>query len=118
MKSLARSLLIAVALATLCACKAVPMDPNAGELIASEGVRKIFAEEDWDAIEADGERIRCERHRRVGTHMVQRVCMTVAEWEARKRGTERVVYDRLNQPCVPVRSIGPEFKPHDTGCGE
>jgi hypothetical protein len=52
---------------------------NRGELTASEGVKKIFEDPNVDEVAA-GRKIRCVRHRRVGTHMITKTCMTVKEW--------------------------------------
>lgn len=106
----------------LAGCKAVPVDLNHGELVASEGVRKIFEEENVDAVEA-GERVRCERRRRTGTHMVQRLCMTIDEWDEHYRRIREVAYNRLNQPCIPSQIAAPAEpglaggRTADSGCG-
>lgn len=94
-----RIMLVWVAL-MLAGCKTVPENVNEGELVVSEGVKKLFAESGVDAKEA-GERIRCERHRIVGTHLIKRVCMTWEEWEAiRKNAQFQVRRDRIrNQAC-------------------
>jgi hypothetical protein len=88
---------------TLAACKAVPVDHNRGELIASEGVKAIFEEtEEGDEIRVTrGDNIRCERQRRVGTHLINKVCMTKDEWDLRERKTRDVTRRfREGRPCV------------------
>jgi len=101
MRSIPCLTLLAV-LVHLSGCSIVPPDVNRGELVASAGVRQIFEDGELDAIEA-GERVRCERQRRVGTHRVTRLCMTIAEWEDHDRRLQETLRQRemLNR-CVPT----------------
>ncbi|MEM9531116.1 MAG: hypothetical protein AAGA23_09355 [Pseudomonadota bacterium] len=81
----------------LSACQTVPVDNTQGELIASEGVRQYFAENEnvGEIVVNNDSDIRCVRNRRVGTHMVVRVCRTKAEWDELRRGTEQQQRRRL-----------------------
>ena len=53
-----------------------------GELVVSLGVRRLFEDPEVEQLIAgvDNE-IKCVRERRVGTHMVMRVCRTKGEWK-------------------------------------
>ena len=92
-----------IAIVGLAGCQSVPENVNRGELVASAGVRAMFEDPGIDAVEA-GERVRCERYRRVGTHLIQRVCMTMEEWELKERHTQEEVRDLYEtSPCINVQ---------------
>ena len=99
---------------------------NHGELTASEGVKKFFNDEELKQIIA-GMQIKCVRHRRVGTHLISKTCMTVDEWAIRKRETRENQHDNFSiGGCVASSSpVGGEFMNSDvlgalipTGCGD
>ncbi|MFK7954632.1 MAG: hypothetical protein AB8B96_00925 [Lysobacterales bacterium] len=87
----------------LAACQSVPLDStlNGHELVASAGVMDYFADPSVSEVEAR-ENIVCRRHRRVGTHMISKVCMTRDEWEFRARRTQEVQEGRMSPGCQPV----------------
>jgi hypothetical protein len=91
---------IATLVLMLSACKSVPENLNSGELIASAGVRAFFDDPNVDAVEA-GSKISCKRERRVGTHMIFKVCMTKEEWKDRELAT-RDMHRRYREtnPCT------------------
>lgn len=99
---------------------------NRGELTASEGVKQRFEDPDLQQLIASMQ-IKCVRHRRVGTHMISKTCMTVDEWAERKRATRENQQDNFSiGMCVPSATpVGGEFMNSDlfgalvpTGCGE
>ena len=52
-----------------------------GELVVSPGVRRLFDDPEVDQLIAGvGNEVKCIRERRVGTHMVMRICRTKDEW--------------------------------------
>ena len=99
---------------------------NRGELTASEGVKERFEDPDLEQLIA-GMQIKCVRHRRVGTHMIKKTCMTVDEWTIRKRETRENQQDNYSiGGCVPSSApVGGEYMNSDafgalvpTGCGD
>ncbi len=73
----------------LSACQSVPVDTNRGELVTSPGVQRYF-EQNQDVQEIvvkNDSDIKCVRERRVGTHMVTRICRTKVEWAALEEQT-------------------------------
>ena len=53
-----------------------------GDLVVSLGVRRLFDDPEVEQLVAgNGNDIKCVVERRVGTHMVMRVCRTRDEWE-------------------------------------
>lgn len=90
----------ALALLLMAGCAATPTDPNAGKLYASEGVRNILDEKGVDSLDTEEEpRIKCVREKILGSHRVQRTCMTVDEWDAREQDTQRDLYNRRRGTC-------------------
>ena len=59
-----------------------------GDLVVSLGVRRLFEDPEVDQLVAGVDNtVKCVRERRVGTHMVKRICRTKAEWDYLKRQT-------------------------------
>ena len=100
---------------------------NHGELTASEGVKKLFEDPGVDQIAA-GKQIKCVRHRRVGTHMISKTCMTIKEWAEFKRATRENHQDNFSVGlCGPSASTTQQgFSNNNalpgallpTGCGD
>ena len=81
-------------------CKAVPVDNSRGGLVVSRQVAEYFEDEEVDQLIAgQGNDIRCVRERRVGTHLVTRICRTKSEWADLHRQTQDAHRRRLNGPC-------------------
>ena len=61
-----------------------------GDLVVSAGVRRLFDDDpEVDQLVAGGDNdIKCIRERRVGTHMVKRICRTKGEWDYLKQQTK------------------------------
>ncbi|MFK7955512.1 MAG: hypothetical protein AB8B96_05405 [Lysobacterales bacterium] len=102
------SLLTSMALA-LSACQSVPVDTNRGALVTTPGVQRVF-EQNQDVQEIvvkDDSDIRCIRERRVGTHMVTRICRTKVEWAALEEQT-RYQHERrsIGGACGDTRGGG------------
>ena len=99
-------------------CTMVPPKQNAGDLITSEGVRKLFEENPgMDVLYADGSKVKCRQITRVGTHIHSRMCLTVEEWEERERALEKTKQRLLAGPCVPSAIDKPGAGRSGT-CGE
>lgn len=82
------------------ACTAVPVDQNRGELVVSKKVAQYFEDDEVDQLVAgQGNDIKCVRHRRVGTHLITRVCRTRQEWDDLHRETQETHRDRMMGPC-------------------
>lgn len=93
-------LYIALILLALAGCTATPVDHNQGQLYASEGVKKILDEEGVDSLDTEEEpRIKCVREKILGSHRIQKTCMTIDEWEARQEDTQRDLYNRRRGTC-------------------
>ncbi|MEM9533690.1 MAG: hypothetical protein AAGA23_22400 [Pseudomonadota bacterium] len=94
-------LTIAAASLLLAGCQSVPVDANqTGELVVSRGVAEYFEDEETDQVVAgQGNDIKCIRERRVGTHMVTRICRTKSEWAAMYRQTQDVHRRRMTGAC-------------------
>lgn len=101
-----RIALIAAALG-LSACTSVPLNSNivAHEIVASAGVMDYFSDPEVSSVEASGA-ITCRRHKRVGTHLITKVCMTNDEWQDRARRTRAMHQDRMSVGCMPVSNPG------------
>ncbi|MEM1091214.1 MAG: hypothetical protein AAF736_15355 [Pseudomonadota bacterium] len=103
-----RPLGVAMALALfvlLSGCKSVPLDSslNGYDLVASPGVMAYFSDPSVTALEV-GKNVVCRRHRRVGTHLMTKVCMTQEEYQDRTRHTQETHHDRMSPGCTPVAS--------------
>ncbi len=107
-KSLRYSLLGFLAL-TLAACQSVPVDTNHGELIASPGVKALFEQNEGinEIVVKDDSDLKCVRERRVGTHMVMRICRTKVEWQQLAEQT-RYQHERraIGGACGDTRGAG------------
>lgn len=93
----------------LSACQTIPADTNRGELITSPGVQRYFAENDNidEIVVKDDSDIRCVRERRVGTHMVMRVCRTKVEWKQLEELSRYQAERRsIGGPCGDTRAVG------------
>ncbi|MEM6576262.1 MAG: hypothetical protein AAF736_18440 [Pseudomonadota bacterium] len=102
-------LLAAVLAAGLTACQTVPVDTNKGELVASPGVQRYFAENEniGEIVVNNDSDIRCERQRKTGTHMVVRVCRTKLEWKQLEEQTRYQAERRLiGGACGDTRRAG------------
>ena len=75
-------------------------------VVVSDEVVGII-EEEGSAELIEDKRIKCRRTIRTGTHMVSRVCMTVAEWnEKREQAQDRMheLYRQTNRACAVRRN--------------
>ena len=92
----------ALVIGMLAACQTVPPNTAQGRLVASQGVIAYFDDpEVTQLIAGQGNDIKCERNRRVGTHLIVRVCRTRTEWEDLKRQTKENGQDtRLRIRCI------------------
>ena len=100
--------LVVLALCTLiCACANTgPVDPNRGNLIATEGVRQVFEDDTVDVAEAT-DRIKCRHVYRVGTHLIQRLCVTTDEETADEDRHRRYNLKYLDQ-ITRAKSVEPQ----------
>ncbi len=102
-------LLATLLVAGLTACQTVPVDTNKGELVASPGVQRYFAQNEniGEIVVNNDSDIRCERHRRTGTHMIVRVCRTKLEWKQLEEQTRYQQERRLiGGACGDTRGAG------------
>ena len=104
MKRLPLALVLGILLSA-CASQA-PINPNRGNLIATEGVRKIFEDESVDVAEAS-DQVRCRHVYRVGTHLTQRMCWTKEEQEADEARHRRYNLKYLDQ-ITRAKSVEPQ----------
>ncbi len=121
-----RQLLVWIALGALAGgCRSVPLNSNlqADQLLASPGVLAYFTDPDVDVVEASGN-ITCRRHRRVGTHLISKVCRTNDEWADLERKTRETHMDHRTAPiCVATEATGSYMRNGPgallpTGCGD
>lgn len=80
-------------------CKLVPPGASQGKFVASQGIKDMFADPEVDVIVDNGDRIRCERQKRLGTHFHTKVCMTVDEWQERKRRQRELQQKNMMGTC-------------------
>ncbi len=117
---------LAVAATLAAGCTVIPVDQHTGgEMILSPEVVRQFYDPEAEEIVATEDRVRCFRHKRVGTHMVTRTCMTVAEWDEQERLARETQQDRMTGPCGATLAPGREFMDSDvpmallpSTCGE
>ncbi|MCG8433297.1 MAG: hypothetical protein MJA83_04630 [Gammaproteobacteria bacterium] len=67
------------------------------DIYLSQGVVDIVDEEGQANLTGSDKRIKCQRTVRTGSHIVMRVCKTVAEWEAQRQANQSQMYDLYNQ---------------------
>lgn len=92
-------LLLLVIAVTFSGCTMVPPGASQGKFVASQGVRDMFDDPDVEVIVDNGDRIRCERQKRLGTHFHTKVCMTITEWEERKRRQRELQQKNMMAVC-------------------
>ena len=97
-----------------------------GDLTASKAVKEAFENPEVQQIIA-GMKIKCVRHRRVGTHLISKTCMSVDEWAKKTAETSDIFRNNYRiGMCAPSSSaIGGEYMNSDvrgalipTGCGD
>lgn len=104
-----RKALLAAAVAATVGCASTQDRPmNSGELTyASQEVRKRVNESKDGILDVrQHSDIRCRRFKRVGTHMVTRVCYTKEEEEALTNATQDTVRDRFGKQSCLDRTLG------------
>lgn len=108
-------LLLVVIAVTVSGCKLVPPGASQGKFVASQGVKDMFDDPDVDVIVDNGDRIRCERQKRLGTHRHTKVCMTIAEWDERKRRQRELQQKNMMGVCGASPSGGSYMDGNVTG---
>ncbi len=88
------------AVAALAGCQTAPPQPVDEQLVASQAVVDYFDDPEVEQVIAgQGNDVKCVRHRRVGTHLIVRVCRTKAEW-AKVKEQERENAQKIRDRCL------------------